>query len=114
MPQTTLATKRASIGVLALACLLSAVGIWLFAEDPETSGWLAGLSRVGLVLGALWLALPARGESVAWNKAAPILAVGLLIAALTRRMFPYVLPLALAVGVAFLVLRPKTKPGRGR
>jgi hypothetical protein len=104
-----LAAKRTAIGILAVIFVTVAAGMWLFTDDPELNPLLAGLTRVGLVLGALWFALPAGGESVAWGRVAPILIGGALLVAVAGRAFRYVLPIAIVVGIAALILRPKPK-----
>ncbi|MFN0051632.1 MAG: hypothetical protein ACKV0T_05540 [Planctomycetales bacterium] len=104
--------KRLQIGILALLCLGTAVGLWFFSENPEHDGFLAAITRVGLVLGAIWLALPAKGESVVWQKAAPALVGAVVVASLAKRYFLYALPVALVLGLALVFLRPRSKRRR--
>lgn len=48
--------QRGIIGAVALVCL--ALGIVLYSYSDESAGISGSLVRVGLFLGALWLALP--------------------------------------------------------
>lgn len=104
--------KRLMIGLLALGCLVGAAGIWLFTDQPETNQFLSALTRVGIALGAVWLALPKTGESIVWQKIGPAIVVTIAVLALARRMAVYLLPVALVVLLAALFLRPKPKRPR--
>jgi hypothetical protein len=51
--------KRMQIGLIALVLLVSAVVLYLMgAVANAMAGTVGGLLRVGLVMGALWLAMP--------------------------------------------------------
>lgn len=103
------------MGIIALVCLAGALGTWYFARDQDAMV-ASALLRVGLVMSALWLAMPSSGESVAWSKATPIIAVAIGAAALTRNAAKFVLPALVVGGLAMLILRPRPKrrPGSGR
>ena len=50
---------RTQIGLIALVLLVSAIGLYVAgAVAANMAGTVGGLLRVGLVMGALWLALP--------------------------------------------------------
>lgn len=102
--------NRLLIGGLAVLCLASAAAIWFSNPDADPSesrlaGMLGALIRVGLVLGALAIALPA-GRSV--NVTIKTIIIGL--AALTgvalrpRIVIPILIVLAV---VAFLIMPRK-------
>jgi hypothetical protein len=112
-----LAAKRNLIGVVALVCVATAVGMWIFTDDPQQNAFLAAVTRVGIVMAALWLALPARGESVVWSKAGPILILGVVLVALfgsRLRYVWYLLPVAIFVALALAFLKPRAKRRKPR
>jgi Ca2+/Na+ antiporter len=102
------------VGVCALLCLFGAAAMWIFTADPESNLLVSALMRVGVVLGSLWFVLPAKGESIAWDRALPVLVIVLVLAAFLRRAFFYLVPVLLAIGLAVLYLRPKPKRRPGR
>ena len=112
MPDTGLASKRTAIGLCALCCLLLAGGLWLFTENPEANQFLSALTRVGIVMAALWLALPKAGQSIVWEKAGPVLLAAAIVVAVAPRLIKYALPAAIALSIVALVLRPKPKRTR--
>ena len=108
------AIKRILVGVCALISLAAAGGVWFFTADPESSGLLSALVRVGIVLGALWLALPAQAGRFPWERALPlVIGVGLVLA-LARRASVVLVPIVIVIAVAALILRPKPKRRPGR
>ncbi|QDT17710.1 hypothetical protein [Alienimonas californiensis] len=52
------------MGLAAAGCLIGAATV--YAIRPELELWWAGAMRVGIVMGALWLALPSRDRPAAW------------------------------------------------
>ncbi|MSR60098.1 MAG: hypothetical protein EXS05_21070 [Planctomycetaceae bacterium] len=109
MNDSPLAIKRALVGILSLVCLAVAAGLWVFTEDPEQNAFLAAVSKVGIMLAALWLALPRQGESVAWERLVPVLVGTLIFVALAGRALRYLLPVAFIVGLVLFFLRPRPK-----
>jgi hypothetical protein len=98
------------VGVLAIVCLASALGVHELA--PRQEAIFAALWRVSLMLSALWLALPKSGEPVTLGRAGPVLIAAVLaIVVLGRgaRALFTLLPLAIGLGIAAFVLRPKSK-----
>ena len=96
------------MGLFATAALL-----WIWPELlPGAAGaTVAGAAaRVGIVMAALWLALPTRSRPSAWaNLSVNSVAVGLLaVMALLRIPFRIMLPLAGTVLALGAVLRPKS------
>lgn len=64
MPDQDLVRKRTPVGVLAVVFLLGAAVLILF---PEHEGTQAAFLRVGLLLGAFWLAMPTKNRPAAWR-----------------------------------------------
>lgn len=98
------------VGVLAVGCL-TAAGLlrWLAPDDKYFS---AALWRVSLMLSALWLALPKKGEPVTLGRLGPVLITAMLAIVLLgrgARALVTLLPLAIGLGIAALVLRPKSR-----
>lgn len=75
---------------------------------------MAGCLRVGLLLGAFWLALPTKSRPAAWANISPYAVVAIVAALLFVRQMRVFLPLLLVLGVfAFFVRpRPKKRPMR--
>jgi hypothetical protein len=106
-----LAERRKWVGLVAAACLLGAGGLSLWVETPLGNPTVGVLVRIGVVLGALWLALPRRGEHFVWSKALyPGIAI-IIAFAILRRAAWWLVPLAGVVGLLLVILRPK-QPGR--
>lgn len=105
---------RTQVGIIAATCLGIALGIWTFF--PENEALLSAFLRVGILMTALWFAVPAKGAELVWEKILPVLAGGLVLIALAKRLLIVALPLAIAVGVAAYFLRPrhKERPGERR
>lgn len=108
MAESTSVNKN-SVGIAAIACLATAGGFLLFA--PEREGALAAFWRVGLVMSALWLALPRKGEKFAWSSALPMIigAVVLIGVGKNGKVLIALLPLVIVAVVLGLLIRPKPK-----
>jgi hypothetical protein len=95
--------KRTQIGIIALVLLLGALARYLSTGDLADM-FLGGLLRMGLVMGALWLALP---QFMAWFAKMPKwLPVAVIVSVVVFSLRPQLLwwlPVALAgvVGVWF-------------
>lgn len=107
--------NRATVGVLALACLIASGALFAVTySSSDQGGWVflrGGLARIGILLSTIWLALPSRNQESAWANLSPRMLIMLLLAALltTRVRLQVLIPAALAVGMAILVLRPRPK-----
>ncbi len=93
--------------VAVIALLLLATGgasiIWPLAGEELTSACL----RVGLVMAALWLALPdTRQPANRW------LMIGVLLLAVLLAIRPKLIPLAIVILIAMAILRPRGTRGR--
>lgn len=106
-----MAVRRLLVGLIALGCLATAAGLWVFTGDwknPATSVTV----RLGIMLGALWLALPKQGENLAWEKCLPAVIAVIAVLAFVRgswRVLIYAIPAAIVVGIAAVFLRPRSK-----
>jgi len=113
MANHELAERRKWVGLAAAASLLGAAGVSLFVTAPLSNPTAGVLVRVGAVLGALWLALPRRGENLVWSRALyPAIAV-IVASALLRRAGWWLVPLAGVVSLLLVFLRPKNAKRRG-
>lgn len=99
--------RRRRVGWVAIACLVVATGG--FAAEGFESAWAAAASRVGIVLGALWLCLPTRTRPAAWASLSPgkVAAVG--IAAVLMNRIKIFLPFLAVAGLIVWALRPRNK-----
>jgi hypothetical protein len=97
---------RPTVGIVALLLLAASLGIYVWQPDEETyAAWMSAFLRVGLVMGALWLAHPQLAKLPRWFLAAAlgVVVVGLLIARNAR-----LLVIALVVLVVVARLRPRS------
>jgi hypothetical protein len=112
MPKLQLDINRALTGILAAVLLTSGFGLMFAGIGSEMMH--AGFIRTGLVLGALWLALPTRNRPAAWEDVTwtgvCLALIGVLVF-LSARLRWTVIPLALAVGIAVYFLRRPLKRG---
>ena len=99
---------RPTVGILAIVLLSLGAILSLAVSGDDAQAWAAGLIRVGIALGALWLALPELKRLPQW---ALILAAVLLVI-LAR--WPKQFFVAVAVAIAFALLRPRMKSGPPR
>lgn len=99
--------NRPLVGILALVCC--GVGAALWFGWPDQDAFAAGFLRAGLVLGAVWLALPTRSRPAAWANLSPTALVAVFLALVLVRQFRVLIPLLIVVCVAAIVLRPRPK-----
>ena len=105
--------NRPLVGIITVACFVAAGVIWQFRLDAENQMWLAGFVRVGLLMGAFWLALPSKGRTAAWANVSPWTLAGILLAIFTVVRFPRtIVPLVLSLGLIGIFLRPKQRARR--
>lgn len=71
------------------------------------------LWKVGIVLGAIWLAMPARADQINWSRvitrAGLILVALFLISRLKAMLLLRLLPVAAGIGLLIYLLRPRPK-----
>ena len=98
--------KRAIVGLLSLASGTAAVGL-LFV--PGYDALQGSLVRVGLVLGALWLALPTDQRPAAWAYISPWSVAIIIAAAVLVRQLKIFFPILIAgIAIGWFV-RPRNK-----
>ena len=93
-------------------CLVSAGTIFVFyGEEKSWQMWQAAFTRIGLVMTAIWFALPTRNRPAAWANVSMSTFVGLLfvVLALALPRFRYLLPIMIVAGIAAAVFRPREK-----
>ncbi len=95
------------VGAIGLVCLCaSAVCFFWFPE--QTSAQSATL-RIGVVMTALFLALPKSGEHVRWERLTPVIVASVIIMALAKKMVLVILPMLLIIGILLTIFRPRDK-----
>ena len=111
MDGSPLAIRKLLVGILALGCLVSAAGLFLFSADGKGNPATAVAMRLGIMLSALWLALPASGANIGWEKAMPAIIAVMVVLAFARNLkfLVYAIPIALVVGVVAAFIRPKSR-----
>lgn len=86
----------------------SAVG---FAVNGQESAWAAAAMRTAIVLGALWLCIPARPSRISWNNLSTLkLAIMMLIAARIPQI-RIVVVIVILFSVVIWLSRPKPRKG---
>ena len=103
--EDALRKKRIYVGILSIGCVVASA-ILLFY--PGNDGLQAALLRVGLLLGAFWLAMPTKTRPAAWKSfSSNWTLVGLIITAIVipraKMMFPVI---AIIAGIAYFA-RPR-------
>ncbi len=112
MSQVRVQVNRALVGAIALSCL--AAGAALLWWDSWENVWCGAFIRVGLVMSAIWLAMPTSKRDAAWANVSPYTLVGLLIGALLVARYPRrALPFMAVVLVLAYFLRPRSTRRRG-
>lgn len=108
--------NRPLVGLIALGCLGAAVGLYFSGsystENNVVMGTGAGAAffRVGLLMAALWLALPSKGREAAWANVTPNTLAGLFLALLGIAWRPRIaIPFLLVLGIVGLILKPRGK-----
>jgi hypothetical protein len=73
-------------------------------------GPMAAFFRVGLLMGALWLALPGKNREAAWAHVTPNTLLGLFLALLGIAWRPRVaIPFLIVLGLLAIFIRPRGK-----
>ena len=76
---------------------------------PDQDAMAAAFVRVGLLLGAFWLALPTKSRPAAWSNVSPYVVVAIVVALLLVRQMRVFVPLLLVVALLAFFLRPRPK-----
>jgi hypothetical protein len=105
--------NRALTGVLAVGCGIAGIALCVVRGTEDALG--ASLIRAGVVLGALWIALPTRSREAAWARVSPYAVIGIAIGiVLLVRHVRVLLPVAIAAAAAGYLLRPRKSRSRPR
>jgi hypothetical protein len=108
MAQRSVAVNRTLAGLLSIACGIAGFALCALRGIDDPLG--AGFIRIGVVLAALWCAMPTQTRDAAWARVSPWAVVGVLLAAvLFVKHLRVLLPLAFAVAIVGYVLRPRKK-----
>lgn len=117
MNASPLAVRKMLVGLISLGCLITAAVCCYYTE--WTNPVVSVATRLGVMLGALWLALPSQGDNIAWQKGLPVVLAVIVVLAFVKRgggrLLLYVVPAAILVGIAAAFIRPRQKrrpPGR--
>lgn len=93
---------RPTVGVIALLLLAGAAYYQLFPPPPEDAaqtGLEAACVRLGIVMAALWLALPQLERFPWWIGVAALVVVIVAVLAARPRLFVYAVPILVALWV---------------
>ena len=96
------------VGIIGLICLIAFAVCFVFY--PEQTSARSAFLRIGVVMVALFLALPKAGEHVRWERFVPIIVGAVVLIALSKRMILVALPAIVVIGILLAFLRPRTKP----
>ncbi len=113
MADQQISINRTLVGLIALVCL--ATGVAIGFADEFANLWCAAFVRVGLVMGAVWVALPSGDREAAWANVSPLTLVAILLFALVFVRRPLVfLPIIVGVAAIGFFVRPRRRPPRTR
>lgn len=111
--------SRPIVGLSALVCLSLWLGMFFIppvddgaaaSERQSRELWQGSFLRVGLVMGAFWLALPSRRREAAWAGISPGTFLALIFAAfLAARFRQAVIPIIVGVAMIGRFVRPRQK-----
>ncbi len=93
---------RAKVGTIALLLIALALVAAIWPESIVNATWAGAFIRMGLVMAAVWLALPQLHNVPPWL----IIAAGCIFVVLAR--WPRYFLLAAAIGVLLLLIRPRS------
>ncbi len=113
MSDPKIPVNRTLVGLLSCACLVAAGYLFFFMEADRTTRtlmWSAAFVRVGLLMGAFWLALPTKNRDAAWAGVSPWQFIGGLLAVAAIALRPRVaIPFLVLLAVVGFFLRPRPK-----
>lgn len=93
--------NRTLVGIISLVCLCSAGGLAIRYHGDDTWWlWIGGFSRAGLLMGAVWIALPTRSRDAAWASVTLPTLFGFIVALVAVARYRWlVIPMMAAVFV---------------
>jgi hypothetical protein len=109
--------RRHALGVLALVFLTAAVVLWLNQGGDQSQALLGFCSRLGLILGVLWMAFPQVQNLPTRLPTRLVLALvlgGLIVVARPRVLALVAVIVALIAGLEFAGRLMRNPPARGR
>ncbi|MGE3315911.1 MAG: hypothetical protein AB7O26_12430 [Planctomycetaceae bacterium] len=114
MDQKSRKISRPTVGVIAIALLGGGVVLSLLptsAAEPQWELWRGACVRVGLVMAALWLALPSIQNDNPFVRTMGITVVAIILLGVFLKRVPlrFIIPGALAVMALSVILRPRPK-----
>lgn len=116
MSSQNASVSRPLVGGIALGCLAAAVGLWVVQTRTTQDGaglqmWIAAFVRVGMLMSAFWLALPALQGKRFHGLISTEMVIGFVVAALAlaRLQLRVLIPLFVLLAIAAMLLRPRPK-----
>jgi hypothetical protein len=105
--------RRLLAGLIAVTLLAAAALLWILPGVSTSQAavlWRGACGRIGIVMAALWMAMPTRTRPAAWAKLNPRSVAAVSLAALAIR-FPLklLLPVAGILIIAGVFLRPRDR-----
>jgi hypothetical protein len=99
--------RRIYVGLLAIVALIGYVAVGFY---PGNDGLRGALLRVGLVMGAFWLALPTKTRPSAWKgMMSGWTAPGLIITALVMPRLKFMFPVVAIIFLLAYFARPRKR-----
>lgn len=104
--------NRLLVLVITLTCFAAAGVLWAMGAAAEQQLAFSGLIRVGVCMGALWLALPSSRRSAAWRGLSPWVIVAIAVAVFLIPRLRFSIPIVIGMLLLGMFVKPKRKPGR--
>lgn len=95
------------VGVIGGVCLCAAAVCYIWF--PEQTSLRSATLRIGVVMIALFLALPKSGEHVRWERLTPVIVGSVILMALAKKMILVILPMLVIIGILLTIFRPRDK-----
>lgn len=99
--------NRTLVGLIAAACLVIALLLRLWSSDERMELWFTAFGRCGLLMTALWIALPKQGPFVLSRSTLLGVLVALLAISAQPKIILRALPVLLALGSIAHFLKPR-------
>lgn len=105
-PEAELIQKRRMVGIIAIVSASIGLGAWL--TEGSASAIAGPAIRIGIVLAALWLALPTRTRPAAWARIRPWHLVSLILFLIFLPRLKAIIPvLIIGIVIGWLLRRRK-------
>ena len=106
MTEQQISVNRTLVGVIAALCLATGLVVGVLIDFANL--WCAAFIRVGLVMGAIWIALPTRDREAAWANLSPGRFIAVLVFSVMLVSRPRVfLPMLVGIAILWFFLRPR-------